>query len=150
MAHHQVYYGVDVPSSLPTVQTREYATLILYSALSIELCRFAICKPLPLAVKIIDFVRFLNWNLGSDNNPIKAVESSRHAYSLLHGELQPQLLAEQEGRNWRNNKMSSVPFDWQRSMIFVLLASWPLRKSKPFVSNELSLPPFGCIYNTMT
>ena len=46
--------------------------------------------------------------------------------------------------------MSSVPFDWQRSMIFVLLASWPLRKSKPFVSNELSLPPFGCMCNTMT
>ena len=88
------YYGVEVPSSLPTVDTHDYAILILYSALSIKLCRFAIGKPLPLAVKIIDLVRYINWNFGG--NTIKAVESSKHAYSLVHKALQPQLLAEQE------------------------------------------------------
>ena len=54
------------------------------------------------------------------------------------------------GSNRRRNRMSSVPFNWQRSMIFVWLDSWPLKKNKPFVSRELSLLLSGCMWNTMT
>ena len=100
MKHYWVYHGVNICSSLPSSSWAILeANAILYSAIHIELCRFAIGKPLSVARGIIRLCRIIKrTHLRHAVNPTTqtAIDSSNHAYSLVHDELQKQLLAEQK------------------------------------------------------
>ena len=103
MKHYWVYYGVNVMYSLPSPNHTEQASNIdasymMSAALAIELCQYAIGKPLPLAVKIVDFVRFIIGGIRVSDVLTKAFASANRAYSLVHQELQTQLLAEKENK----------------------------------------------------
>ena len=84
------------------------AYTILLSALSIELCRYAIGKPLPLAYKITRLVRVITAYTGAGSITTVATNSSNRAYSLVNKELNKQVSAEVEQQERAKHRQAQL------------------------------------------